>query len=86
MQKCSKRTVRQMEELAIFVNFVIFERFNNYFRPGPRLLYAACSFKGYPSRSPCTSGKEFYTTSRKVVNIVINSEREVNADLLCGSS
>ena len=45
MQKCSKRTVRQMEELAIFVNFVIFERYNNYFRPEPRLLYAACSFK-----------------------------------------
>ena len=33
-----------MEELAIFVNFVIFERYNNYFRPGPYLLYAACSF------------------------------------------
>ena len=41
MQICSKRTVRQMEEFAIFVNF---EFHNNYFRPGPRLLYAKCSF------------------------------------------
>ena len=29
---------------------------------------------------------EILMTSRKVVNIVINSEREANADLLCGSS
>ena len=34
---------RQMEEFAIFVNF---ERHNNYFRPGPRLLYAEYYFKG----------------------------------------
>ena len=33
-----------MEEFAIFVNFVNFEFHNNYFRPGPRLLYAKCSF------------------------------------------
>ena len=32
------------------------------------------------------TGKEILMTSRKVVNIVINSKREVNADLLCGSS
>ena len=30
------------------------------------------------------TGKEILMTSRKVVNIVINSEREANADLLCG--
>ena len=34
-----------MEEFAIFVKFVNFGCHNNYFRPGPRLLYARCSFK-----------------------------------------
>ena len=34
VQICSKRTVRQMEEFAIFVNFVNFGCHNNYFRPG----------------------------------------------------
>ena len=42
VQVCSKRTVRQNEQFAIFVNF---EHHENYFRPGPRLLYATCSFK-----------------------------------------
>ena len=32
------------------------------------------------------TGREILMTSRKVVNIVIKSEREANADLLCGSS
>ena len=32
------------------------------------------------------TGRQIIMTSRKVVNIVINSEREANADLLCGSS
>ena len=32
------------------------------------------------------TGREILMTSRKVVNIVINSERKANADLLCGSS
>ena len=45
VQICSKRTVRQMEVFAIFVKFVNFGCHNNYFRPGPRLLYARCSFK-----------------------------------------
>ena len=53
MQICSKRTVRQMEEFAIFVKFVNFGCHNNYFRPGPRLLYATCSFK-LPQRA-CAS-------------------------------
>ena len=36
-----------MEEFAIFVNFVNFGCHNNYFRPGPRLLYAACSLNQF---------------------------------------
>ena len=44
VQICSKRTVRQKKEFAIFVNFVNFGCHNNYFRPGPRLLYPAFSF------------------------------------------
>ena len=51
MQICSKRTVRQMEEFAIFVKFVNFGCHNNYFRPGPRLLYATCSSFKYDVRS-----------------------------------
>ena len=32
------------------------------------------------------TGNETLMTSHKVMNIVRNSEREANADLLCGSS
>ena len=42
-----------MEEFAIFVNF---ECHNNYFRPGPRLLYAKCSFKGGRTSSGVWAG------------------------------
>ena len=42
MQICSKRTVRQKKEFAIFDNFVNFGCHNNYL---PRLLYPTFSFK-----------------------------------------
>ena len=51
MQICSKRTVRQKKESEkeFAVNFVNFGCHNNYFRPGPRLLYPAFSFNGHKS-------------------------------------
>ena len=37
-----------MEEFAIFVKFVNFGCHNNYFRPGPRLLYATINDVYFP--------------------------------------
>ena len=67
-----------MEEFAIFVKFVNFGCHNNYFRPGPRLLYATCSFKVscrglvlrlspsslYPNQAALEGGEDCVDTSR----------------------
>ena len=62
-------------------------RLDHFWRKNSIRLPIRLLVTGSPSRSPCTNRKNrpIYV-SRKVVNIVINSECEANADLLCGSS
>ena len=75
MQIYSKRTVRQMEEFAIFVKLVNFGCHNNYFRPGPRLLYATCSFKK-PLQQPYDGPYKVLQREAKYYTVDINGRKD----------
>ena len=57
-----------------------------YHDPDPETQSVLSNLKDLKRAFRVQTGNEILMTSRKVMNIVINSECEANADLLCGSS
>ena len=57
-----------------------------YHDPDPETQSVLSNLKDLKRAFHVQTGNEILMMSRKVMNIVINSEREANADLLCGSS